>query len=201
MNISQIVKNYVACHISMETSQSVETIKIILELEYSNFVGQNSHARLGQPLVLLGLTSMTATNQHSLYGNQKEPNTSRQDPQKPHGGHETHPNTHLSQKTHKKFVVETHINVVNNKKQLMPEISNSRLIRQPNRIQNKMENKLNKYEISPTFCSSLNSTYMLLFNISLHSSPKKFIIPPRRVICELQKICECKGGFMGTHQI
>ena len=33
MNIYQTVKNYVACHISTETSQQVETIKRILDLE------------------------------------------------------------------------------------------------------------------------------------------------------------------------
>ena len=47
MNISQTVKNYVACHISTETSRQVETIKIILEPKYINLVAQNSHAIFG----------------------------------------------------------------------------------------------------------------------------------------------------------
>ena len=47
MNISQTVKNYVACHISTETSRQVETIKIIREIEYINLVPQNFHAILG----------------------------------------------------------------------------------------------------------------------------------------------------------
>ena len=47
MNISQTVKNYVACHISMETSRQVETIKSILDPEYINLVAQNSHAIFG----------------------------------------------------------------------------------------------------------------------------------------------------------
>ena len=47
MNISQTVKNYVACHISTETSRQAETIKSILDPEYINLVGQNSHAILG----------------------------------------------------------------------------------------------------------------------------------------------------------
>ena len=34
MNISQTVKNYVACHISMETSRQVETIQRIIDPEY-----------------------------------------------------------------------------------------------------------------------------------------------------------------------
>ena len=54
-----------ACHISTETSRQVETIKIIIDPEYINFLGQNSHAILGYPLVLLGLTSMTTANQQS----------------------------------------------------------------------------------------------------------------------------------------
>ena len=49
----------------METSGQVKTIESILELEYSNLVGQNSHAILGYPLVLLGLTSMTTVDQQS----------------------------------------------------------------------------------------------------------------------------------------
>ena len=36
MNISQTVKNYVAFHISTETSRQVETIKSILDPEYIN---------------------------------------------------------------------------------------------------------------------------------------------------------------------
>ena len=56
MNISQTVKNYMACHISMETSRQVETIKSIIDLEYINLVSKNSHEILGYPLVLLGLT-------------------------------------------------------------------------------------------------------------------------------------------------
>ena len=47
MNISQTVKNYMVCHISMETSRQVETIKIIIDPEYINFLGQNSHPILG----------------------------------------------------------------------------------------------------------------------------------------------------------
>ena len=47
MNISQTVKNYMACHISTETSRQVETIKIIIDPECINLVGQNSHAILG----------------------------------------------------------------------------------------------------------------------------------------------------------
>ena len=50
MNISQTVKNYMACHISKETSQEEETIKSIIDPEYSNLVGQNSHAILGVAL-------------------------------------------------------------------------------------------------------------------------------------------------------
>ena len=64
MNISQTVKSYMACHISTETSQQVETIKRIIDPEYINFIGQNSHAILGEPPVLLGLTSMTTADQH-----------------------------------------------------------------------------------------------------------------------------------------
>ena len=47
MNISQIVKNYIAYHISTETYWQVETIKSIIDPEYINLVGQNSHAILG----------------------------------------------------------------------------------------------------------------------------------------------------------
>ena len=54
-----------ACHISTETYQQVETIKRIIEPEYINLVGQNSHEILRYPLVLLGLTSMTTANQQS----------------------------------------------------------------------------------------------------------------------------------------
>ena len=54
-----------ACHISTETYQQEETIKTTLDLEYSNLVGQNSHAIFCYPLVLLGLTSMKTANQQS----------------------------------------------------------------------------------------------------------------------------------------
>ena len=66
MNISQTVKNYMVCHISTKTSRQVETIKSISDREYINLVGKNSHSILVQPLVLLGLTSMTTTDQHFL---------------------------------------------------------------------------------------------------------------------------------------
>ena len=46
-----------------ETSRKIEAIKNIIDPEYSNFVGQTSHARSRYPLVLLGLTSMTTTDQ------------------------------------------------------------------------------------------------------------------------------------------
>ena len=65
MNISQTVKNYMACHISTETYRQVENIKIIVDPEYINLVGKNCHAILDYPLVLLGLTSMTTANQQS----------------------------------------------------------------------------------------------------------------------------------------
>ena len=54
-----------ACHISTETSRQVETIKGIIDAEYINLVGKNSHAILGYPMVLLGLTSMTNVDQQS----------------------------------------------------------------------------------------------------------------------------------------
>ena len=47
MNISQTVKNYMTCHISTETSRKVETIKSIIDAEYINLIGKNSHAILG----------------------------------------------------------------------------------------------------------------------------------------------------------
>ena len=47
MNISQTVKNYMAYHISTETSRQVETIKRIIDPEYINLVGQTSHSILG----------------------------------------------------------------------------------------------------------------------------------------------------------
>ena len=47
MNISQTVKNYMACHISTETYRQVETIKRILDPKYIKLVGKNSHAILG----------------------------------------------------------------------------------------------------------------------------------------------------------
>ena len=47
MNISQTVKNYMACHISTETYRQVETIKSIIDPEYINLVGQTSHSILG----------------------------------------------------------------------------------------------------------------------------------------------------------
>ena len=50
----------------METSRQVESIKIIIDPEYINLVGQNSHAILGYSLVLLGLTSMTTADQQWL---------------------------------------------------------------------------------------------------------------------------------------
>ena len=49
----------------METSRQVENIKRIIDPEYMNLVGQNSHAILGYPLVMLGLTSMTTADQQS----------------------------------------------------------------------------------------------------------------------------------------
>ena len=54
-----------ACHITTEISRQVETIKSILDPEYINLLGQNSHAILGYPLVLLGLTSMTTADKKS----------------------------------------------------------------------------------------------------------------------------------------
>ena len=41
------MKNYMACHISTDTSRQVETIKKIIDPEYINLVGQNCHAILG----------------------------------------------------------------------------------------------------------------------------------------------------------
>ena len=47
MNISQTMKNYMACHISMETSRQVETIERIIDPKYINLVGQTYHSILG----------------------------------------------------------------------------------------------------------------------------------------------------------